>query len=216
MRALRRDLENDRPAGGAVRKLTAGQVIHRPGQPADQVHLIRRGSVRLRRGLPGKGHGVTALLGVGEIFGDILAPIGTTIAELAIATQPTEISSFDGRSLRSLVENDPTAALEVIAAYSRRLRQQRRRILALTSREVPARLADLLILLSETHGQRCAHEGDVDLRGISQQELADLVGASRSFVSTLINRNKRDGVLANHGRTLCVRDLRELRRLARN
>jgi CRP/FNR family transcriptional regulator, cyclic AMP receptor protein len=42
--------------------------------------------------------------------------------------------------------------------------------------------------------------------------LADLVGASRSFVSTLINEMKRDGVLGNVGRTLCIRDQKALRR----
>ena len=54
----------------------------------------------------------------------------------------------------------------------------------------------------------------MDLRGITQQDLADLVGASRSFVSTLINEMKRDGMLGNVGRILCIRDQKALRKIA--
>jgi CRP/FNR family cyclic AMP-dependent transcriptional regulator len=203
-----------RTAVGTTRQAVAGEVIYRPGDRADQIHLIRRGSVRLQRGIRGERGELTALLGSGEIFGDLLAPEGTTLDEVAIAVQPTEIWSTDGQGLQDLLREDPAAAMQIFAAYAWRLRQMRRRVLALTSNEVPTRLAELLILLGETNGQRCPHGGDLDLRGISQQDLADLVGASRSFVSTLINAFKRQGVLANYGRTLCVRDLRGLRRLA--
>jgi len=68
--------------------------------------------------------------------------------------------------------------------------------------------------VAEAHGERCAHAGETDLRGITQQDLADLVGASRSFVSTLVNELKRQGVLGNVGRVLCIRDQKALRRLA--
>ena len=79
---------------------------------------------------------------------------------------------------------------------------------------MPSRLADLLILLGETQGRRCPHGGEIDLQGITQQDLADLVGASRSFVSTLINRFKREGALSSVGRTLCLQDRRALEQIA--
>ena len=40
------------------------------------------------------------------------------------------------------------------------------------------------------------------------------MGASRSFVSTLINKMKRDGLLANQGRLLVLRDEEGLNRAA--
>ncbi len=95
-----------------------------------------------------------------------------------------------------------------------RVSQLRRRLLGVTFKEVPARLAETLLQLGENLGERCPHGGEIDLRGVTQQDLADLVGASRSFVSTLINEMKRDGVLGNVGRILCVRDQKALRKIA--
>jgi CRP-like cAMP-binding protein len=115
---------------------------------------------------------------------------------------------------RSLLESRPTLALDIIRAQNDRIRQLRRRLVGVTFKEVPARLAQTLLQLGETLGEHCPHGGELDLRGVTQQDLADLVGASRSFVSTLINEMKRDGHLGNVGRTLCIRDQKALNKAA--
>lgn len=203
-----------------VETYPTGAIIYRPGDPADRVFILRAGRVRLLRpaGAPvadGLGEeSVHALLRAGDLFGEALRPPESTMEEFAVASGETEVWSIEGRDLRALVEARPPLALEIIRGMNDRVRSLRRRVNALTFKEVPARLAEALLVLGETHGERCPHGGEIDLRGITQQDLADLVGASRSFVSTLINEMKRDGLLSNVGRVLCIRNQRELRRLA--
>jgi CRP-like cAMP-binding protein len=72
----------------------------------------------------------------------------------------------------------------------------------------------MLQALAQAHGERIAPGNELCLHGITQQDLADLVGASRSFVSTLINKMKRDGLLANQGRLLVLRDEEGLNKVA--
>jgi len=102
----------------------------------------------------------------------------------------------------------------VIRALNERVGQLRQRVLGLTRKDVPARLAEMLQALAQAHGERMAPGNELSLHGITQQDLADLVGASRSFVSTLINKMKRDGLLANQGRLLVLRDEEALERVA--
>jgi CRP-like cAMP-binding protein len=198
----------------------AGSIIYRPGDNADRIFLLRSGRVRLMRpaGAPETGasteESVHALLRPGDLFGEAMRPTDAVMEEVAVASGETEVWSIEGRDLRALVEARPPLALEVIRGLNDRVRSLRRRVNALTFKEVPARLAETLLSLGETHGERCPHGGEIDLRGITQQDLADLVGASRSFVSTLINEMKRDGLLGNVGRVLCIRNQRELRLLA--
>lgn len=189
-------------------------VIYRPGEEGNRVYLLKRGRVRLvRQGLNGE-RSILAILRAGDLFGDIAMSGGGMREELAIAAEDTEVWSIEGSELRGLVESRPALAMDILKGQSEQLRHQRRRLLALTFKEVPARLADAILSLAETLGERCPHGGEIDLRGVTQQDLADLVGASRSFVSTLINEMKRDGILGNVGRTLCIRDETALRRLA--
>ena len=134
---------------------------------------------------------------------------------MAIAAGEAEVWSIEGRDFRAQLEARPDAGAWTWSAPTPSASASlRKRVLGLTFKEVPARLADTLLTLAEAHGERCPHGGETDLRGITQQDLADLVGASRSFVSTLINEMKRDGVLGNVGRILCVRDQKALRKIA--
>jgi CRP/FNR family transcriptional regulator, cyclic AMP receptor protein len=189
-------------------------VIYRPGDPADKVYLLRSGRVRLIRVGKGASRSVLAILRPGDLFGEMLRPEGAQVEDLSVASGEAEVWSIDSRSFQQLLESRPHLAVDVIRALNERMRHMRRRVLGLTFKEVPARLAETLLSLSESHGERCPHGGEFDLKGITQQDLADLVGASRSFVSTLINEMKRDGHLGNVGRVLCLKDTKALRKLA--
>lgn len=189
-------------------------VIYRPGDPADKVYLLRTGRVRLIRVGKGAARSVLAILRPGDLFGEMLRPEGAQVEDLAVASGEAEVWSIDSRSFQQLLESRPHLAVDVIRALNDRMRHMKRRVLGLTFKEVPARLAETLLSLAESHGERCPHGGEYDLRGITQQDLADLVGASRSFVSTLINEMKRDGHLGNVGRVLCLKDSKSLRKLA--
>lgn len=190
-------------------------VIYRPGDPADRVFLLKRGRVRLVRTGRNAARSVLAILRAGDLFGEIsLGETGLTTEEQAIASGEAEIWSINAHEFKALLESRPTLAMDIIRAQNERIRHQRRRLLGVTFKEVPARLAETLLQLGETLGERCPHGGEIDLRGVTQQDLADLVGASRSFVSTLINEMKRDGYLGNVGRILCIRDQKALRKIA--
>jgi CRP-like cAMP-binding protein len=188
-------------------------VIYRAAEAGERVHLLKSGRVRLLHARGGE-RAVTAILRPGDVFGEAFRADGGPSEEVAVAATECEVWSIDPADFHGQMEARPELVLEVCRAYSERVRALQLRLLALTFKEVPSRLADTLLHLAEGHGERCPHGGEIDLRGITQQDLADLVGASRSFVSTLINEMKRDGMLGNVGRTVCLRDLRALKKLA--
>lgn len=189
-------------------------VIYRPSDTADKMYLLKSGRVRILRSGKGTARSVLALLRPGDIFGDVLRIEGASQNEMAVASGEAEVWSFEGRDLQALVEARPQIAMELVTGLNDRVRSYRHRVAGLTFKDVPARLADILLMLAESHGERCPHGGEYDLRQITQQDLADLVGASRSFVSTLINEMKRDGALGNVGRILCIRDMKALKKIA--
>lgn len=189
-------------------------VLYRPGDMSDRVYLLKSGRGRLMRIGKSGSRSVVSILKAGDLFGELFRPGGSPIEELAVASGEAEVWGIEGRDFRAQLEARLALASDVIRSYAERVRGLRKRLLGLTFKEVPARLAETLLSLCETHGERCPHGGETDLKGITQQGLADLVGASRSFVSTLINEMKRDGMLGNVGRILCVKDPKALRKIA--
>ena len=78
--------------------------------------------------------------------------------------------------------------------------------------DLGGRLAKLLLRLAEAHGDR---EGPavVDL-GLSQSDLASMVGATRPAVNRVLQSMAARGVIAMDGRAIVLRDIAALRRRA--
>ena len=110
---------------------------------------------------------------------------------------------------RRLLQTHPDASWQFVSALARRQRQMERRLEGLAFRRVEARLADTFRELSGGFAQRCEHGFGQHLR-LSQQELADLVGATRPVVSTILNRLRDQGVLGYSREYVCVRRIEDI------
>lgn len=188
-------------------------VLYEPGQLADRLYLVRSGRLRLvhaREGLSS----THAFVSVGDVFGGDSVTANGTLGESAIASGEAEVWSFGIGLLPRLFDARPQLAVDLVRGLALRQRELSRRVEALATKEVPARLAGQLLALADALGEASTGGGSRDIRGVTQQDLADLVGASRSFISTLVNELRRDGVLGASGRTLVIRDVARLRTLA--
>ncbi|MBQ4334924.1 MAG: Crp/Fnr family transcriptional regulator [Myxococcaceae bacterium] len=197
-----------------VENYAANQFIYRSNDASGKLYLLQRGRVRLMRDFSDGYQAVIGFLRAGDLFGELSLDEALLTEETALCATACEVWVMTGGALRSLMETRPSLAIDLLRIQSERLRKARRRINRITFSDVPARLAATLLELGSDLGEPCAHRGQTDLRGVTQQDLADLCGASRSFVSTLINEMKRDGYLGHVGRTLCLRDLDGLRAIA--
>lgn len=198
-----------------VQEVPESTVLYEPGAASDKVFLVRKGRVRLyrpRRG--GAAPALTALLGPGDLFGELYRPQGSTGTERAVVAEQSEIWSIDGDEFRKQLGTKPEFAADVVRMYAERVQLLKQRLWSVGIKDAPARLAETLLELVEAHGSPCEHGGEKELRGITQQDLADLSDISRSLASTIINELKRDEVLANAGRALCILDMDALRALA--
>ncbi|MBS2024977.1 MAG: Crp/Fnr family transcriptional regulator [Deltaproteobacteria bacterium] len=188
-------------------------MIQKAFAQSDKVYLVQSGRVRLLRQGKGRRKSLLAVLKPGDLFGDVLRS-GSALDEQAESSGKSEVWSIEGRDFRALLEARPALAVDVIRALGERVQEMRRRVVGLTRKDVPARLADSILALAGDHGEKAEGERHTSLTGVTQQDLADLVGASRSFVSTLVNQMKRDGLLTSQGRRLIITDTAGLQKLA--
>jgi CRP-like cAMP-binding protein len=77
----------------------------------------------------------------------------------------------------------------------------------------PRRLARLLLALAERHGTRSA-EGIVTTLPLSQEDLASLIGSSRSTVTRALRQWRVRRIIATRQRHIVIVDPAALRRVA--
>jgi CRP/FNR family cyclic AMP-dependent transcriptional regulator len=188
-------------------------TIYSQGEARPDLFCVLDGQVKLAR-VSSEGAGfTTALLSRGELFGPGLSvSAGTAAQEAATARGGTVVWRVPGNEFNTLLMHQPVLCLRLVEALGRRQQQLERRLACLALKRTEARLAETLRELSGAFETRCEHGFGQHLR-ITQQELADLVGASRPVVSSILNRLRDQGVLGYSREYVCVRGLDAIERL---
>jgi len=186
-------------------------TIYRQGESATTVYCVLEGQITIARETSAGSTITTAMFGAGDFFGAALsgAPKNedTARAKGAASIWRAPIEEF-----RTLLRHHPDAAWEFAALLARRQRQMERKLEGLAFKRVEVRLAETFRELSGGFALRCEHGFGQHLR-LSQQELADLVGASRPVVSTILNRLRDQGVLGYSREYVCVRRIDDIEQL---
>lgn len=186
-------------------------AIYRQGEPGGVVFCVLEGQVTIARVSSDGAALTTAALGAGDFFGPALS--GATEAEdTARAKGAVSIWRTPIQEFRHLLLHYPAVAWEFVSLLAVRQRQMERRLECFAFKRTEARLAETFRELSGGFATRCEHGFGQHLR-LTQQELADLVGASRPVVSTILNTLRDKGVLGYNREYVCVRRFDDIEKL---
>jgi CRP-like cAMP-binding protein len=206
----REDLRRDCPTARIVTIRHRG-TIYRQGEPGQTVFCVLDGQVTLARVSYDGATLTTAALEAGDFFGPALS--GATEAE-DTARAKGEVSVWRAPidEFRRLLLHHPAVAWEFVSVLARRQHRLERKLESFAFKRAEARLAETFRELSGGFATRCEHGFGQHLR-LTQQELADLVGASRPVVSTILNKLRDKGVLGYNREYVCVRRIEDIENL---
>jgi CRP/FNR family transcriptional regulator len=156
------------------------------------------------------------LLDSGEVFGEMaLVAEEATEPTYAEALEEVEIETFPRFALEGVLQGRSPLALGIARLIAARQKRLEKRLETQVFQRVPARLASLLIELSERFGEPAdaSRNGIVIDIALSQQDLGNLIGASREIVSLTLSEFRRRDAVSMLGRRIVVHEAK-LRREA--
>ena len=132
----------------------------------------------------------------------------------ATAVAETQLLGIGNDDLNGLLEGRPSVAKVLLAALAQRLRRTNENLADLVFTDVPGRVAKALLDLSARFG-RPVEEGVLVAHDLTQEELAQLVGASRETVNKALADFATRGWLRLEARAVLLLDVERLKRRAR-
>lgn len=189
-------------AGIAIEKnFQRGQNIFFEGDLGIGFYMVAEGKVKISKVSPaGKEH-ILHIFGAGEPFGEVPVFHGQPFPATAEALVKTKALFFPRKEFIQLVESNPSIALSMLAVLSLRLRRFASQIESLSLKEVPSRLANYLIYLSEEQDESDTVELD-----ISKGQLASLLGTIPETLSRIFAKMSDEGLIRVNGRTIELLD----------
>ncbi|MFD9076008.1 Crp/Fnr family transcriptional regulator [Streptomyces lasiicapitis] len=210
-------------SSGASRRLAAAArrlqvprdaVVFGPGDPGDALFVVVRGRVRLERRAEGAREFAPALLGPGDVFGELTvfdpSPRGAT----ARALTGSELLCVGSARLRAVLAAEPDAAWQLLGLLARRLRGAHAATETLLAADLPTRLARTLLELSARFGER-TEAGLLVRHGLTQSQLALHAGVSRGSVNRVLTGFAERRLVRVESRAVLITDERGLRAQAR-
>lgn len=162
--------------------LGKGQILFHEGERGDRLYVITDGKMKLGHTSTDGRESLLAVLGPAELLGELsLFDPGPRTATATALTE-TSLMGLGHAALRPWLTGRPEVAEALLQALAQRLRRTNDQMADLVFSDVPGRVAKTLLDLGEKFG-RPLPDGVHVTHDMTQEELAQLVGASRETVN---------------------------------
>jgi CRP/FNR family cyclic AMP-dependent transcriptional regulator len=195
------------------RTYARGEVIFHEDDTGDSLCIVVSGLVKVYRTSPDGDEMVLVTLGPAAVFGELPMVDGGPRSASASAVEATTVLTLNRAALLGALRDSPElvdSLLRSMGSIVRRLTDQAADLVFL---DLHGRVAKLLLALSAERGSGGASDRALDL-GLTQTDLANMVGGSRQSVNQVLRSFERLGYLELDGRRIVIRERELLQRRA--
>lgn len=195
-------------------RFAKGDVVFHEGDDGDRLYVVADGKIKLGHAAADGRETLLAVMGPGDMFGELSLFDPRPRTSTATALTDTTLLGLHHQSLRPWLTGRPEVAEALLRALAQRLRRTNENLAELVFSDVPGRVAKALLDLGDKFGEPRA-EGLFVEHDLTQEELAQLVGASRETVNKALADFVSRGWIKLESRSVTITDLERLEKRAR-
>ena len=191
-----------------------GETVFVEGEQGDTLFIVETGKVKIGRRAADGRENMLSVMGPSDMFGELsLFDPGPRTATATVLTEG-RLASLAHSQLKPWIKDRPEIAEQLLRVLARRLRRTNDALADLIFTDVPGRVAKALLALAERFGT--PESGGVRVHhDLTQEELAQLVGASRETVNKALADFASRGWMRVDSRAVTILDAERLARRAR-
>lgn len=178
-------------------RFNPGEYLCSEGATDQSVYVLISGTVRIVVASRSGSQVVLGERGPGELVGEMAFLDDGPRSAGVVAKVSVEAYLMTASGFAQVLGAQPQLALDLLSALAVRLREITARV-ASRSSDIESRLAERLLLLADTEG--------ADKLGVTQQELAEWVDATREAVARALANFRSEGLVSTGRGTLTITD----------
>jgi CRP/FNR family cyclic AMP-dependent transcriptional regulator len=207
-----REILEDLLQRNAEINLSEGEVFYTPQQPDGKLFILKQGRVRIYK-MEASREFTLEVVDAGTVFGEVAFTPHALRNAYAEATEPSILLAMYRADVERLIQLKPQVGIRIIGLLSERLHYYETRMEDVILKEVPGRLASLILFLVESEGVKRSGEIGIPNR-YTHEHLGTMIGANREAVTRAFGRLQDEGVIQLRRRLIYVQDVEALQRAA--
>lgn len=190
----------------------AKSEIVRQGDPGGDLYLVKQGHLKVMSQSREGRDVVLAVMGPGEVFGEVTLLDGAPRSATVTALEPVDLLLLERRDCLDFLRANPEISVRIIQVLAQRVRHLSQRSEDVALLDVSCRLARAVLQLRQRFSS--SEEPGLLTVKLSQQELGDLIGATRESVNKRLRSWEQAGVIRQVGGYLHLVDEQALQTMA--
>jgi len=173
------------------------------GDPADRLHLITSGRVKMIKHSPDGQETILAVFETGQVVGEVGVLAGGVYPATAQAMEPTTTLNLSRQGYVQLLQEHPALAWSLIEELGRRLQNAHETIRSLAVEKVERRVARLLLRLTAAAGEKQG-DGVCLTTPMTRQDIADMTGTTVETAIRAMSKLRRSGLIDDREGRICI------------
>ncbi len=187
------------------------QFIYFPNEASNHIYLIAEGRVKIGSYTEDGKEVLKAILGPGEIFGELSIAGEERRSDFAQAIDAnTTVCPMTIDDMQELMKANQALSLRIFKLMGLRLKRVERKLESLVFKDARSRVIDFIREMAEDRGQKVGYEMLIKTK-FTHKDIASLTGTSRQTVTTILNDLKSQNVINFDRRRILVRDMEKLK-----
>lgn len=195
-----------------TRKYPKNSMIILEEEMGDVVFIVMSGTVKITRVNDEGKEVILAMLGSGEVFGEMAILDGESRSANALSQENCEVVTINREDFLSLLKTNNKVSLNLMTEFAIRLRKSDQQIEALSLDDAEHRIGVSILNLAEELG--VIRQGVVTVENLPyQQDIANMAGTSRETVSRVMKIFEDRGLITKKGHKLSIPDYAFFKRI---
>jgi CRP/FNR family cyclic AMP-dependent transcriptional regulator len=193
--------------------LEQGDVLYAPQDGTERLFILKQGRVQVYEVDRGGDEITLSVVEGGNVFGE-MALTGQSLGGVYVrALASSTVVSLKREDLEGLIMKKPEVGLRLVRELAERLHASEARYADIIGKDVPARLATLILTLVDSEGVVSSESYKIPTH-YTHEQLASMIGCKRVAVTRAFSRLKEAEAVQLKDRHIVVKDLVTLKDLA--
>lgn len=195
------------------RNFKKGDNIFLEGDVSDRLYIVNSGSIKAFRYTKEGKEQILYVMSNGDSIGELNLLKKSKYKYNAAALEDTDFCIISKDNFDGLLKKYPEITLKILEGIHDRMDSLEDLVQNLSTKDVEARIADLLLHFIKDFGMETKNGIEMDMP-LSREEMGNYIGTTRETISRKLASLQEEGILQMSGsRKIIIKDIEELKAL---